>query len=54
MFIVQQPLIFILNNKVNEELKLIENYSDTEVKKLFDWGNDNLFLHANIFKRAML
>lgn len=31
----QQPLIFMLNNKVNEELK-----HDIGVNRRFDWSND--------------
>lgn len=40
MFTVQQPFNFIFIDKVNEEVKNIENHSHTKVKRGSDWGKD--------------
>lgn len=37
----QAPLIFMLNNKVNKELKHTENDSDIGANRMFDWSNDS-------------
>lgn len=49
----------MLNNKVNEELKLTENDSDVGGKRRFDWSNDSHFfmqipLKTNVLVRSYL
>lgn len=37
----QQSFIFMLNSKVNKELKHTENGSDIGANRGFDWSNDS-------------